>query len=144
MTKRPQLQVDDLPEAVVEKPHAIPIIWLIPLIAALIGGWLAYKTISESGPTITITFKDASGLEAGKTKIKYKSVTLGEVQKIEIKNLSSITVTAKIDKSGKKFMSKNTRFWVVRPRIGGSQISGLETIVSGVYISLDPRPGPRP
>lgn len=142
MTKRPQLQVDDLPEAVVEKPHAIPIIWLIPLIAALIGGWLAYKTISESGPTITITFKDASGLEAGKTKIKYKSVTLGEVQKIEIKNLSSITVTAKIDKSGKKFMSKNTRFWVVRPRIGGSQISGLETIVSGVYISLDPRPGP--
>ncbi len=143
MTERPhQLQIDDLPEAVVEKPRTIPIIWIVPLVALLIGGWLAYKTISESGPTITITFKDASGLEAGKTKIKYKSVTLGEVKKIEIKNLSSITVTAKIDKSGKKFMSRNTRFWVVRPRIGGSQISGLETIVSGVYISIDPRPGP--
>lgn len=142
MTERPQLQVDDLPEAVVEKPHAIPIIWLIPLIAALIGGWLVYKTISESGPTITITFKDASGLEAGKTKIKYKSVTLGEVEKIEIKDLSSITVTAKIDKSGEKFMSRDTRFWVVRPRIGSSRISGLETLVSGAYISIDPRPGP--
>lgn len=143
MTKLPnQLQIDDLPEAVVEKPHTIPIIWLIPIVAALIGGWLAYKTVSESGPTVTITFKDASGLEAGKTKIKYKSVTLGEVKKIEIKNLSSITVTAQIDKSGEKFMSRNTRFWVVRPRIGGSRISGLETIVSGVYISIDPRPGP--
>ncbi len=143
MTERPhQSPADELPEAVVEKPQVIPIIWLIPLVAVLIGGWLIYKTISESGPRITITFKDASGLEAGKTKIKYKSVTLGQVEKIAIKDLHSVTVTAKIDKSGARFMTKSTNFWVVRPRIGGSQISGLETIVSGAYISIDPRPGP--
>ncbi|NOX24980.1 MAG: MCE family protein, partial [Deltaproteobacteria bacterium] len=112
------------------------------MVAAIIGGWLAYKTISASGPTITITFKDASGLVAGKTKIKYKSVVLGKVEKIEIKDLHSVTVTARIDKSGARFMTKSTKFWVVRPRIGGSEISGLETIVSGAYISIDPRPGP--
>jgi len=132
---------DGLPEAVVDRQRGISIIWLIPLVAALVGGWLAYKTITESGPTITITFEDASGLEAGKTKIKYKSVTLGEVKKIELKTLKSVTVTAKIAKSGEKFMTDKTRFWIVRPRIGGNQISGLETLVSGAYISVDPRPG---
>ena len=135
-------QVDDLPEAVVEKPRGMSIVWLIPVVAALIGGWLAYKAISESGPTITITFEDPSGLEAGKTKIKYKSVTVGEVEKIELKSLQNVTVTAKMAKHAEKFITENTRFWVVRPRIGGGGVSGLETLVSGAYIGIDPRTGP--
>lgn len=132
---------DTLPEAVIEKHRGITIIWLIPLVAALIGGWLAYKAFSEKGPLVTITFENASGLEKGKTKIKYKAVTIGEVKKIELKDLRRVTVTARITRSGKKFMTKNSRFWIVRPRIGGTEISGLETLVSGSYINIDPRPG---
>lgn len=139
--KLQQSLIDQLPEAVITKQRGISIVWFIPLVACLIGGWLAYKTISESGPTITISFEDASGLEAGKTKIKYKSVIIGEVKKIELKSLQSVTVTAKMAKSGEKFMTEETKFWIVRPRIGGSEISGLETLVSGSYISVDPRPG---
>ncbi len=137
-----QSQVDELPEAVVEKPRGMSIVWLIPVVAALIGGWLAYKTISESGPTITITFEDASGLEAGKTKIKYKSVTVGEVENIELTSLQNVTVTAKVAKHAEQYMTENTKFWVVRPRIGSSGISGLETLISGAYIGVAPRTGP--
>ena len=135
------LPEDALPRAFVERRRTVSIIWFIPLVAAIIGGWLAYRAISENGPTISITFKDASGLEAGKTRIKYKSVTIGTVKKIELKDIHNVTVTAQIAKSGEKFMTENTRFWVVRPRIGGSEISGLETLISGAYISVDPRPG---
>ena len=134
-----QPPVDELPEAHIEKPRGISIVWLIPLIAALVGGWLAYKTISESGPTITISFEDASGLEAGKTKIKYKSVTVGQVEKIELTSLQNVTVTVKMAKHAAEHMTENTRFWVVRPRIGMGEISGLETLVSGAYIGIDPR-----
>jgi len=137
-----QPPVDELPEAHIEKPRGISIVWLIPLIAALVGGWLAYKTISESGPTITITFENAAGLEAGKTKIKYKSVTVGQVEKIELTSLKYVTVTAKVDKGADEYMTENTRFWVVRPRIGAEGISGLETLISGAFIGIDPRTGP--
>jgi len=75
-----QSRVEELPEIAIEKRRGISIVWLIPLVAAIIGAWLAYKTITEMGLTITITFKDGGGLEAGKTKIKYKSVEVGEVE----------------------------------------------------------------
>ncbi len=75
-----QSRVEELPEIAIEKRRGISVVWLIPLVAAIIGAWLAYKTITEMGPTITITFKDGGGLEAGKTKIKYKSVEVGEVE----------------------------------------------------------------
>ena len=79
-----RLSFDDLPEVAVASRGGFSIVWLIPLIAALIGGWLAYKTISEMGPTITITFNHGGGLEAGKTKIKYKAVDVGTVETVEI------------------------------------------------------------
>jgi paraquat-inducible protein B len=134
-----QPPVDELPEATVEKPSGISIVWLIPIVAALVGGWLAYKTISESGPTITITFEDASGLEAGKTKIKYKSVTVGQVETVEIEDLQRVLVTAKMSKRSEKYMKEDTQFWVVRPRIGAGGVSGLETLVSGAFIGIAPR-----
>ena len=136
-------QFDELPEAAVERPRGISIVWLIPLVAALIGGWLAYKTITEAGPTITITFKDGAGLEAGKTKIKYKAVEVGQIQTVEInEDLTGVLVTAKMSKGAAKHMTQNTQFWVVRPQIGLGGISGLETLISGAYIAVDPRPGP--
>ncbi len=135
--------LDEIPEIMVEGRRGISIVWLIPLVAVLIGGWLTYKTITEMGPTITITFQDGAGLEAGKTKIKYKSVEIGEVETIQIsQDLSRVIVTAHLGKHTEPHLTENTQFWVVRPRIGVGGIEGLETIVSGSYIAADPRPGP--
>jgi len=140
--KQTQPDTGELPEVAVERRGGFSIIWLIPLIAALIGVWLAYKTITEMGPTITVTFNDGGGLEAGKTMIKYQSVQIGEVETVEIsEDLSHVIVTASMSRSSEPHLTENTRFWVVRPRIGFGGVSGLETLVSGAYIAVDPRPG---
>ena len=71
-------------EALIREKKSFSIVWIVPIVALLIGGWLVYKAISEKGPTITIVFKNADGLEAGKTKIKYKDVEIGKVESIEL------------------------------------------------------------
>ena len=133
---------EELPEVAVTRRRGLSIIWLIPVVAAIIGGWLTYQTISEKGPRITIAFKTAEGLEAGKTRIKYKSVDVGEVEEIAISdNLTEVIVTAVLIKDAKPHLNENTRFWVVRPRIGAQGISGLSTLVSGAYIEVEPGNG---
>ncbi|RZB33806.1 MAG: paraquat-inducible protein B [Desulfobacteraceae bacterium Eth-SRB2] len=129
--------------AVVKPKKSISIVWIVPLVALLIGGWLAYKAITEKGPTITITFKSAEGLEAGKTKIKFKDVEVGQVEEIRLSpDLSQVVVTAQLTKDTKDYLSENTRFWVVRARVAGGGVSGLGTLFSGAYIGMDPgKPG---
>jgi len=135
-------EAGDLPQVVVKKQKGIQLIWLIPIVAALIGVSLAYKTISEKGPTITITFKSGDGLEEGKTKIKYKAVEIGVVDKVDISpDLSHVVVTATLRKSAEPHCNEGTRFWVVRPEISTTEITGLETLVSGVYVEIDPGKG---
>jgi len=133
------------PEAMIKtkKGFSFSIVWLVPVVAALIGGWLVYKAFSEKGPTVTITFKTAEGLEAGKTKIKYKDVDIGQVESIDIsEDLSHVIVTAEMGKRAEKHLTENTRFWVVRARVAAGGISGLGTIFSGAYIGIDPgKPG---
>lgn len=137
------IDFEELPEVTVQKKRGVSIVWLIPVVAAIIGGWLTYKTLSEKGPTVTITFEDGSGLEADKTKIKYKSIEVGTVKSVNISpDLSQVIVTAEFSKQAAPHLTENTRFWVVRPRVGLGGISGLETLVSGDYIAVDPRPGP--
>ncbi|MBW2643857.1 MAG: MCE family protein, partial [Deltaproteobacteria bacterium] len=130
-------------QAVVKPKKSISIVWIVPLVALLIGGWLAYKAITEKGPTITITFKSAEGLEAGKTKIKFKDVEVGQVEEIHLSpDLSHVMVTAQLMKQAKDYLSENTRFWVVRARVAGGGISGLGTLFSGAHIGMDPgKPG---
>ena len=134
---------EDLPKPVIKKKRQFSIVWLIPLVAALIGAWLAYKTISEKGPTITLTFENAEGLEAGKTKIKYKDVEIGQVESITLsKDLSHVVLTANLVKDAEQYLTENTRFWVTRARVTASQITGIGTIFSGAYIGIDPgKPG---
>ena len=137
-------EINEMPEAVVSaRRRQISIVWIVPLAALLIGGWLVYKTFSEKGPTITISFKSAEGLEAGKTKVKYKNVELGQVSEIHLTpDLSQVLVTAELDKESENFLSAGTRFWIVRARVAAGQVSGLGTLFSGAYISLDPgKPG---
>jgi paraquat-inducible protein B len=133
------------PEAIVKtkKSFSFSLVWLVPVVAALIGGWLVYKALSEKGPTITITFQTAEGLEAGKTKIKYKDVEVGQVESIELsKDLSHVIVTAELVKGAAKHLTENTRFWVVRARVAAGEVSGLGTLFAGAYIGIDPgKPG---
>jgi len=138
--------LSQIPEAEVRsrKRHiSFSIVWLIPLISVLIGGWLVYKAISEKGPVIAIIFKSAEGLEAGKTKIRYKEVELGLVSAIKLSDdLTEVVVTAELVKQAEDFLSVNTRFWVVRARVDVSGVSGLSTLFSGAYIAMDPgKPG---
>jgi paraquat-inducible protein B len=130
----------DIPSAVAKpKRKSSPqLIWLIPIVAVLIGGWLAVKTILEQGPTITITFKTAEGIEAGKTKVKYKSIDIGEVKSVGFsKDLESIVLTVEMNKGTAPHLVEDVRFWIVKPRISGGQVSGIGTLFSGSYIEMD-------
>jgi paraquat-inducible protein B len=130
----------DIAEAVVQpkRKRGLQLVWIIPLVAALIGGWLAVKTLLERGPTITISFKTGEGLEAGKTKIKYKDVDIGLVKTVALADDRSLVVaTAELSKQAEGFLLDDTRFWVVRPRVSGSSVSGLGTLLGGSYIGVD-------
>ena len=114
------------------------LIWLIPIIAALIGGGLAVNALLQRGPTITISFKTAEGLQAGKTTIKFKDVDIGTVTAIDLSpDRSSVIATAQMTKDSKDLLAEDSRFWVVRPQVTGSSITGLSTLLSGAYIGLD-------
>lgn len=117
---------------------SLHLVWLVPIVSALIGGWIAIKAVLEHGPTITITFRAAEGLEPGKTKIKYKNVDVGEVRKIAIsEDLSHVVVTADMVSNFSAHLVEDTRFWVVRTRVTGGQVTELSTLFSGSYIGLD-------
>ena len=129
----------DAPEAVVKMKKQFSIVWVVPLVALLIGGWLAFKALSEKGPTITITFETAEGLEAGKTKVKYKDVDVGQVESITLGEAGSdlVIVTAEMVKGAKEHLTENTRFWVETARIGAGGAAGLGTLFAGAYIGID-------
>ncbi len=135
---------DALPNARVVQRERPSLVWLLPLLAVAIGGWLLFKTISERGPTITITFPSAAGLAAGKTKVKFKDVDIGTVTDIDVSpDLSHVIVTAELRKSSEGFLAEDSKFWVARPRVTVSHISGLETLLSGAYVAVDPGSGKR-
>ena len=114
------------------------LVWLVPLIAALIGIGLVIKSVRERGPEITISFRNAEGLEPGKTQVKYKDVEIGMVKTIKLsKDLSRVLVNVQLKKEAEDFAVKSSRFWVVRPRVGASGVSGLGTLLSGAYIGAD-------
>lgn len=114
------------------------IIWLVPLLAALISGWLAVRAIVDKGPTVKISFQTAEGLEAGKTWISYKDVKVGLVKKVGLSaDRSRVEVTAEFNSDAASMLVEDTRFWVVRPRFSGGQMSGLGTLLAGEHIEMD-------
>jgi paraquat-inducible protein B len=141
MTDTPQKpELSDIPDAVSEprRRYSIQLVWIIPIVAALIGLSIAVKAYMDRGETITITFKTGEGMEAGKTKIKYKDVQIGEVKELAIaKDRSHVVVTAEMSKDARGLLVKDTHFYVVRARISGGNISGLSTLIGGSYIGVD-------
>jgi paraquat-inducible protein B len=124
--------------AIGEKPK-FSLVWVVPIVAAIIGAWLVYKAITEEGPTITIVFETGEGLTAGKTKVKYRSVEVGTVENVELsKDLEHVVVTAKMAPGARDYLREGTRFWVVRARVTAGEVQGLGTLLSGAYIGIDP------
>jgi paraquat-inducible protein B len=114
------------------------LVWVVPLIAALIGLALVIKAVTERGPAITIVFDNAEGLEPGKTQVKYKDVEIGSVKSITLsKDRTHVQIAVQLTKQAEGFAVKDTRFWVVRPRVGASGVSGIGTLLSGAYIGVD-------
>src|SRR5215469_15320650 len=121
----------DLPQAkpVQGSRWRMQIVWLVPIVALLIGGWLAVKAVLEEGPTVTISFRTGDGLEAGKTKIKYKDVDIGIVKSVTLSHdHKRVIATGELVKDATDMLVDNTRFWVMRPRIAGGTVSGLGTL----------------
>lgn len=132
----------DVENATLNKKTELPLIWLLPVIAALVSGWLIYKAVSEKGPEVTIDFPTAEGLEVDKTKIKYLDVEVGKVTAIAINaDQKTIRVSARLDHNAENYLKENSRFWVVKPQIGLGGVSGLGTILSGAYIAIKPGDG---
>jgi len=138
--RRDDTGTGDIPQAVAKPPSrwGIQLVWLVPLVAILIGGWLAVQAVLEKGPTITISFATGEGLEAGKTKIKFKSVDIGVISRVDLSpDNKKVIATAELAKSATNLLVEDTRFWVVSPRISGGSVSGLSTLLSGAYIGMD-------
>jgi paraquat-inducible protein B len=147
MSRPPGNIPPEIPEAVVvaRKRWRVQLVWLVPLIAVLIGGWLAVKAVLDKGPTITITFATGEGLEAGKTKIKFKDVDIGTVTSVVLSpDHGHVIARADLAKDASSLLVDDTRFWVVRPRISGGTVSGIGTLLSGSFIGMDVGTGKGP
>lgn len=133
---------DAIPQALAAPPRrwwsAAHAIWLIPLVAVLVVGWLGAREYLARGPTVTVRFASGEGIEAGKTRIKYRNVDVGQVTKVGLaRDLKGVVVTAEMAADASRLLVDDTRFWVVRPRVIGGEISGLATLLSGAFIGID-------
>lgn len=133
-------QPGELPEApLVTRKRHIPLVWLIPLIAVALAMAMVIHSWASAGPTFTVTFAAAEGLEAGKTHVKFKDVVVGTVDTVTLsEDHTKVIATVTLVKTAKSMLKRDTRFWIVRPHIGASGISGIDTLLSGIYIGMDP------
>lgn len=128
------------PEATVEprRRFRIPLVWVIPLVAALIGLFLAGRAYYQQGPVITLRFKSGAGLEAGKTRIKYKDVDVGLITSLALsEDASTVIAKAQFPRDAARLLVEDTRFWVVSARVSGGTVSGLGTLLSGAHVGMD-------
>lgn len=131
-----------MPEARVTQRRRISPVWAVPIVAVVLGAWMVIYSWRSEGPDITITFSTADGVEAGKTKVKARSVEVGLVESVALgDDFESVVVTAKLERTAIPLLRQGTQFWVVRARIGTGGVTGLGTVLSGGYIELSPGTG---
>jgi len=132
----------EMAEPELRKSRGFSLVWIVPIVAAAVGIWLAVTTVMGKGPLVDVTFVTADGLEAGKTKVKYRDVDVGLVEAVRVSpDLTRVVVEARMEKSFAANVTENSRFWVVRPRVGVSGVTGLGTLLSGAYIEVEPAEG---
>jgi paraquat-inducible protein B len=140
VSEGPHSDLDDLPAAVPARTlwGRLPLVWILPAVVVLAGGFVVVREKLAQGSSIEIRFANAEGLESNKTKVRYKDVDIGEVTAIRVgEDRKEVIVTADIHRNSEPYLVDDTRFWVVRPRVSGAGVSGLATLVSGAYISVD-------
>ena len=117
---------------------SLSLVWIVPIIAVLVGISLVVHNLMQEGPTITVNFKTGSGLVANKTEVKYRNVVIGRVTDVELSDdQKSVNATIKLAKQAESFTREDSQYWVVRPRIGAGGVSGIDTLLSGDYIGAD-------
>ena len=140
MSERPDSGLEDLPAAVPARTlwGRLPLVWILPAVVVLVGAFVVIREKLAQGTSIEISFANAEGLESNKTKVRYKDVDIGDVTEIRVgADRKEVIVTAEIHRNARSYLVDDTRFWVVRPRVSGAGVSGLATLVSGAYISVD-------
>jgi paraquat-inducible protein B len=131
-----------IPRATARRSRRISVIWVIPLVAVAIGAWLAWDTLSKEGPTIKISFDSGEGLQAGQSQLKFKEIVFGTVKSLELApDNTHVVVTVATTREAKPLLTDQTIFWVVKARLFAGNVSGLETLLSGVYIGMLPAEG---
>ncbi|HYU68184.1 MAG TPA: MlaD family protein [Burkholderiales bacterium] len=135
--------VDELPRAKVRpRRWSFPVMWVVPVVAALIAGYLVYDQVREFGPKITIRFKDGRGLKAGRTPVQYSGVRIGEVKEVKLSDdLRDVVVEARLLRSAASFAREGSVFWIVRLGTELQDISNLGTVITGAYIQVLPGTG---
>jgi paraquat-inducible protein B len=129
-------------KATVSERRRISAIWLVPIVALVLGIWMVIHTLRSQGPEITVVFSSGASIEAGKTKIKFRDVEVGRVESVGLADdHESVVVTARLDKGAAPLLREDTQFWVVRPRVGPGGVSGVGTLLSGGYLQLAPGTG---
>ncbi|PZQ49442.1 MAG: paraquat-inducible protein B [Rhodovulum sulfidophilum] len=140
----------EVPDPIVEGPKQVAparrlsAVWLIPLVALIVSLAVAWRNYDARGPVIEITFDNAAGIEAGKTAVRFREVSVGAVESVRLTpDLKQVIVSARIDKEVARNLDSEAEFWVVRPSVTSQGISGLDTVLSGVYIEgyWDDTPG---
>lgn len=113
-------------------------VWLVPVLVILVGGWLTVRAARERGPTVTITFATAEGLEANKTTVRYKGIAVGNVKAIALRDdRPGVVATVELSRQMSPLLVEDARFWVVRPRVSAAGISGMNTLFGGAQIAFD-------
>ncbi|MEX2221948.1 MAG: MlaD family protein [Candidatus Rokuibacteriota bacterium] len=145
MTDSPEeLDRDEaLPTATVTRRRwTFAIVWVVPVVAAIVGGYLIVSRLQELGPTITIRFRDGSGVKAGQTELRYRGVPIGEVTAIELsRKREYVLVKTRLRRSAASLAREGSLFWIVRPEVGFGSVRGLSTVISGSYMQVLPGTG---
>ena len=129
-------------EPVVRRARGISLVWLVPLVALALGGWLVWRTLEARGPAVTVTFPTAAGLEAGRTEVRLRDVVVGTVDELTLsRDLETVVTRIAMRPGAERYLTTGTRFWIVQPQIGLEGVTGLSTLLSGAYIAVEPGAG---
>lgn len=130
------------PPPKVSRGLRLPLVWIVPLVAVAVAGWMVVRQLKDRGPEIIISFPDGSGVEADKTTLEYKGVSIGMVTAVELKpDLHGVSIHVRLDKTAEGVAVDGSQFWIVHPEIGFSGIRGLDTLLTGARITVRPGKG---
>lgn len=135
--------MDAAPSPRLTRRPALPLVWVVPLVALAVGGWMVFREFRDRGPEITIAFANGSGVEAGRTKLEYRGVAVGGVTRVTLSpDRSHVAVTVRLSRSAAGLARQGAAFWVARPEIGFSGVRALDTLLTGPRIGVRPGDGP--